>query len=169
MPCDGAWPIRFAAEAERLAQVLGAGEGALHHIGSTAVPGLAAKPIVDVLLVVEQLARLDAATDAFASAGYRARGENGIAGRRYFVRDDATGQRLAHVHAFEAGHPAIRRHLAVRDYLRAHAAEADAYAARKVALASVPGISAARYAEAKTPYVEALKERALRWDAAGRP
>lgn len=84
---DPRWPEMFTAESQLLQQVLPGGIAkAIHHIGSTSVPGLAAKPVIDILLEVPNLAELDACNTQMQQAGYIARGENGIAGRRYFVK-----------------------------------------------------------------------------------
>ncbi len=163
VPYDPGWRRRFEATAAVLRGVLGANVLALHHIGSTAVPGLAAKPIVDVLPVVADLGAVDRAGAAMAMAGFVARGENGLAGRRYFVRVTG-GRRTDHVHVFADGDAAIARHLAVRDFLRAHPDEAARYGALKTRLASADA-SSARYAAAKSPFVADLECRALAWAA----
>ena len=93
---------------------------ALHHIGSTAVPGLVAKPVVDLLGETESLVAIGAARPALEALGWRWRGENGAAGRRYFTMDDPeTGERSAHLHLPAAADPMIPWHLAFRDRLRA--------------------------------------------------
>lgn len=168
VPYDPGWPRRFEATAAALRAALGVNVLAVHHIGSTAVPGLAAKPILDVLPVVADLGAVDRAEAAMAAAGFSARGENGLAGRRYFVRATG-GRRTDHVHVYADGDAAIARHLAVRDFLRAHPDEAARYGALKTALASTDE-SSERYAAAKEPFVADLKRRALAWAAlTGRP
>lgn len=129
---DPAWPAAFLAEAERLRAALGPVARQVHHIGSTAVPGLLAKPIIDVLVVAPDLDALDARRPALEEAGYTWRGEFGIAGRRYFKRRE--NGRRAHVHAFPAAHPAVPRHLEFRDALRASPVLAAGYAEVKRAL-----------------------------------
>ncbi|MGK9173478.1 GrpB family protein [Yokenella regensburgei] len=126
---DAQWPARFAAESALLQRVLGKVMVRIHHIGSTSVPGLAAKPVIDILLEVNDLTALDGLNPAMAEAGYRARGENGIAGRRYFTRGD--NARSHQLHAFVTGDPQIRKHLAFRDYLRKNRDVAAAYAQLK--------------------------------------
>ncbi len=127
VPYDPAWPAEARAEAARLKAVLGEEAVAVHHFGSTAVPGLAAKPIIDLLVEVRDIDGIDAFNTALAALGYEARGENGIPGRRYFVRG-SPDVHTHHVHMFQAGGMEVTRHLAVRDYLRARPAEAEAYA-----------------------------------------
>ncbi len=100
---DPAW----AARAEGLIAALHAAVprvfGAVHHMGSTAIPGLPAKPVIDLLAEVEGLEALEGARGALAGLGWRRRGENGLAGRRYFTRDDPeTGTRAAQLHVYRA-------------------------------------------------------------------
>lgn len=84
VPYDPTWPVRFAEEAARLTPIFGENLVTLYHIGSTAVPGLHAKPIIDMLPEVYSLERVEAVNDAMSAAGYEVKGENGIPGRRYF-------------------------------------------------------------------------------------
>lgn len=125
---DASWPAAYADEAARLRAALGPVVREVHHIGSTAVP-LLAKPIIDVLVVAPDLEAIDARREALEKAGYKWRGENGIAGRRYLKRRK-NGHR-AHVHAFPGTHPAVPDHLFFRDALRASTALADGYAELK--------------------------------------
>jgi GrpB-like predicted nucleotidyltransferase (UPF0157 family) len=134
-PHDPAWRQQFDEEARRLAEHLGHVVVHLHHIGSTAIPGLFAKPIIDVLMEVVDLTSLDVATPILAALGYEAMGEYGIPGRRYFRRNDASGRRTHQVHAFESGTPEVERHLAFRDYMVAHSAAGRAYGDLKQTLA----------------------------------
>ena len=93
-------------ESRRLSDVLGKALIEIHHIGSTAIPGIAAKPVIDLMPVVRSLPEIDQKETAVCDLAYVLRGEFGISGRRFCVRDDpATGQRLFNVHIFEAGSP----------------------------------------------------------------
>ena len=131
---DPQWPVRFAEEAARLAPVFGDTLLAIHHIGSTSMPGMAAKPIIDIMPVVCQIELVDQCNPAMQALGYEPRGEYGIAGRRYFVKGQGN-DRSHHVHVFAADHPDVARHLDFRDFLIAHPPEAEAYASLKQALA----------------------------------
>lgn len=162
VPYDPQWPARFEATAAELRRALGANVVAVHHVGSTAVPGLAAKPVIDVLPVVADLGAVSQAEPALVDLGYEPRGEYGLPGRRYFVRE-AGGRRTDHVHVYEADDPAVARHLALRDYLRAHAEEAAQYGALKASVAEQYPHDRRRYSEAKGPIVSALEQRALTW------
>ena len=110
---DPKWPELFQIESEALAAVLGDEILRVHHIGSTAVPGLAAKPIIDILLEVKDVNTLDEYNAAMERLGYTARGEYGVPGRRFFLK--GLHNRTHHVHAFNVGSPAVSY-----THLRAH-------------------------------------------------
>ena len=104
-----AWPRQFADEAARIRRILGDNCVTIHHIGSTAVPGLAAKPVIDMLPVVRELAAVDHSAAAFARIGYEYLGEFGLPGRRYLRKG---GDRRTHqIHIFALGSAEIDRHL----------------------------------------------------------
>ncbi len=161
---DPAWAEAAAAEAARVTEALEA--VAVEHVGSTAVPGLAAKPVLDLLAGLPGDAHVrPEQIGAMEELGYECLGEFGLPGRIFFYKD-TDGRRTHHVHAVEHGGDQWRRHLAVRDYLRAHPDEAARYAAVKgAAAARTAGREA--YWEAKSAYVEELERRAL--SAPGRP
>lgn len=153
------WNKKFADEAAFIRQVIGAGLVALHHIGSTAIKGIHAKPVIDMLAVTSSLDALDAAAPALTAAGYQAMGPYGIDGRRYFRKHDAAGHRTHHLHGFATGSPQIERHLAFRDYLRSHPEIAQQYCVLKQRL--VAGTE--DYIDGKTPFVKATLADALAW------
>lgn len=160
------WGRAFAAEAEALQSVFGSSLQAVEHIGSTSVVGLAAKPIIDILLVVDRLAVANALTPGLASLGYSANGENGIPGRRYFVKG-ADDRRSHHLHVFERGSDQIERHLLFRDYLRAHPDAAACYADLKIALAREHREDPSSYQAGKEAFISEMRERARIWRASG--
>lgn len=156
------WPRIFHEEAQNVKAVLGPNLLSAHHIGSTAVPGLAAKPIIDILLVVQSLDTLDACNDTMLRLGYIAKGENGISGRRYFQRLEGE-QHLFHIHAFAVGHPEIARHLNFRDYLIAHPQTAQDYQDLKYTLAAQFREGPADYTADKGDFIRLVDERAAAW------
>jgi GrpB-like predicted nucleotidyltransferase (UPF0157 family) len=159
---DPRWPILAAEHAERLKR-LGPLVEQVHHIGSTSVPGLAAKPIIDLLPLVADLGALDRARGAVEALGYEWHGDYGIEGRRFCTFSDAAGGRVANVHFFAVDSPQVARHLAFRDYLRAHPEIARAYEREKRrARALHPGDSHA-YTDEKADWVKAAERDALDW------
>src|SRR5262245_2942500 len=132
VPHDGAWAPAATAEGERLISALAPVLLAVHHVGSTAIPGIVAKPILDLVPVATSVAALDACRPAVEALGYEWWGELGLPGRRYCTRSDpVTGRRLIQLHCYARGSPEIDRHLAFRDYLRHRPDVAEAYAREK--------------------------------------
>ena len=161
VPYDPAWPGLFSAEAERL-QKLFSSAGlavALEHTGSTAIRGLAAKPILDILGGYAAGANLTACIDVLTKAGYVHRGESGIPGREFFRRGDP---RAYHLHLTAIDSQFWRDHLTFRNRLRADDALRDSYAALKIELAARFPRDREAYIEAKGPFVNDV----LRNDAA---
>jgi GrpB-like predicted nucleotidyltransferase (UPF0157 family) len=153
---DPSWPAVFAREAQTVRAALAGIAVEVHHIGSTSVPGLLAKPIVDLMPVVADLRDVDACRPACEAAGFTWRGEHGLAGRRYLVRYAADGEdHLVHVHVLVSGHHEISRHLAFRDALRARPELVTAYAAVKRGLAAVSTDKTA-YQDGKSTFIEGV-------------
>ena len=161
VPYDPTWAELFEAEAARLSEAIPEGLVAVHHIGSTSVPGLAAKPTIDILAEVSDLTVLDRFDSNMESLGYLAKGEFGIPGRRFYLK--GLIDRTHHVHAFEQGSVGLHRHLAVRDYLRAHIEQVAEYGSLKLQIAKQFEHDSDGYCDAKHDYVQALERRALRW------
>lgn len=155
------WPVEYEKETAALRKALGEILVRVHHIGSTAVPGLAAKPVIDMLLEVTDLDALDALNASMRSLGYEPRGEFGIPGRRYFPKGGDA--RTHHVHAFAAGATQVLEHLAFRDYLRSHPKEIEAYGAVKRAASEAHRTDPKGYVAYKSAHVSALLNRALEW------
>ena len=156
------WPQLYRQEAEQIRAILRDNCVAIHHIGSTAVVGLCAKPVIDIMPVVVSLARVDAQKKAFEAIGYEVLGEFGIAGRRYLRKggDERTHQ----LHIFEQGaDEQIERHLALRDYLRAHPQDAAAYGRLKRQLAQQFPWDIESYCDGKDDLVRKLEQAALQW------
>ena len=156
------WREKYEEEAEKIREILRDNCLEIHHIGSTAVEGLKAKPIIDILPVVRDLGAVDARAGDFEELGYEYLGEFGIPGRRYLRKggDERTHQ----IHIFSAeSRGEIRRHLAVRDYLRTHREEADAYGRLKERLAEEYPYDIEGYCDGKDEFVKKLERRALAW------
>ncbi len=154
VPYDAAWPTLYEAERARLASILAAHDVALQleHTGSTAVPGLAAKPIIDILAGWKANDERTRAMRALETAGYAHRGEQGIAGRDFFRRGDP---RQYHLHLVRVGSTFWSDHLTFRDHLRHTPDAATAYAALKLALAERYSSDRGRYTDGKEEFVRA--------------
>ena len=164
VPYRQEWPATFELHRERIAAALGAVALGIDHIGSTAVPGLAAKPIVDMLLVVPDSADEDAYLPAMERAGYVLRvREPEFEEHRMF----RTPERDVHVHVLSAGSPEIERYLRFRDALRGAPFLRARYQALKQALAVEEWQDMNAYAAAKSRMVETIIHWSLRMDRRG--
>jgi GrpB-like predicted nucleotidyltransferase (UPF0157 family) len=163
VPYDPAWPAQFAMEADRLRAALDAELiVGIEHFGSTAVSGLAAKPIIDILIAVRSLAH-DKATiiEPIIALGYVYWSENPKTDRMFFVKGmPPYGERRTHhIHITEPDGEMWQHRLAFRDYLRANPDEADRYEALKRDLAATFPADREAYTVAKSDYVEAIYRR----------
>lgn len=154
------WPQMFQQEMKKIERILGDNCVAVCHIGSTSVPGLAAKPIIDMMPIVKELAAADAVSAEFEKIGYEYLGEFGIPGRRYLRKggDERTHQ----IHIFaRTDRKNIERHLALRDYLRTHPEAREAYGKLKKQLAEKYPYDIDGYCDGKDAFVRELEQRAL--------
>jgi len=159
------WPAMFQAEADKIARILGDNLVAIHHIGSTSVPGLRAKPIIDMMPVVKDISLVDKCNPQMAALGYEAMGEFGLPGLRYFRKGEH--ERTHHVHCYSlSSSDEIERHLAFRDYLRTHPDVARAYGELKTRLAQEHPDDAAAYMDGKDAWVKKTEREALAWKRA---
>jgi len=162
-----AWPELFEQEKAHLLAALGDRVETIEHFGSTSVPGLAAKPVIDILIGVRDLAEVERfCIAAITGLGYEyvPDYEDEMPNRRYFRRSDADGVRTHHVHLWPVDHPDYDRHIVFRDYLRTHPDEAAAYEAVKRELITQFD-DGNDYAEAKSVFVLPCEERAFAWRA----
>lgn len=159
---DDAWPQFFAAEADALRGIFCEALFAAHHMGSTSVPGMVAKPVIDILLELRSLEDADCAAPAMRLRGYDVRGAYGIEGRRYFSKPRGAGDPVGfHVHAYCEGSPQIERHLRFRDYLLAKPDVAHAYALLKLSLCAPDGSLLPDYQDRKADFVRRVDQLAL--------
>lgn len=164
-PYDPTWTVRFDSEAARIHEVLGLGVR-IDHVGSTAVPGLAAKPIVDIQLSLDSLIPRDAYVGPLTSLGYRWVLDAWTDDHEYFSRDE-NGERAFQIHACRTGSDWERRHLAFRDWLREHPEDAEEYSHIKRGLAERHPHDIMAYVGGKTPFVRRIEALALEAAAAG--
>ncbi len=165
VPYDPTWPTRFSEEARRLREVCRALALRIDHVGSTSIPGLAAKPVIDIQVTVTSLQPLGAWTERLGPLGYVHHASPDDAAYPFFHRP-ATWPHTHHVHLCVAGSVIGRATLALRDYLRDHPELRDAYEQEKRRLArehvgDTPGRRES-YATGKSPFLNPLIEQALR-------
>ena len=161
-PYDPHWPDHYQHEANQIAKIFSDQLVSIHHIGSTSIPGIKAKPVIDIMVVVREIEQVQQFYQAMIDLGYIPRGEHGIPGRRYF-RKGSDEVHSHHVHVYGQGHQAILQHLNFRDYLRAHPMEAQAYNQLKGDLAQQYREDLAGYTEGKTEFVVERNQRASHW------
>lgn len=163
VPHNPQWRDAFETEAGHIADALGENVIAIRHIGSTAIPNIYAKPVIDLLVEVRDITEVDGRSLAMESLGYEVMGEFGINGRRYFRKDNREGIRTHQIHTFETGSAQIERHLAFRDYLIAHPDEAQRYSELKRKLAEKHSQSMDEYIDGKDGFIKETDRRAARW------
>ena len=160
-PYDERWQSIFEEEVHNIHNILGAEIIEIHHIGSTAVNGLQAKPVIDIMPVVKEIGKVDEFNKAMTAIGYDPKGENGIAGRRYFQKGG--DHRTHHIHFFEMESPEIQRHLAFRDYLRSHPQDAKKYGDLKEQLAMQFPFAIESYIKGKEQLAQEIENKAMEW------
>lgn len=161
IPYQSAWKREYIFERDRLFAKFGDRLSRVHHIGSTSVEGLAAKPIIDILLVVPSLTALDESAEEFSSLGYEPKGEFGIKGRRYYRKGVA--ERTHQIHAFQIGDSNIERHLAFRDYLAEHPVVARKYQEIKLKAAAECNGDLEAYCDGKDEFIKEYEQKAIVW------
>lgn len=163
VPYDSNWPSQYEQEAIRIRGVFGKEIVATHHIGSTSIPGMSAKPIIDLLVEVRDIEKVDSYNKGMIALGYEPRGELGIPRRRYFSREEPKDVRTHHVHAYQSDNIELERHLAFRDYMIAHPEDAKNYCELKIVLARRFQWDIDGYISGKHRYMERMEEVALEW------
>jgi GrpB-like predicted nucleotidyltransferase (UPF0157 family) len=160
---DENWPNLYQQEITRINAVLGEEIVSAYHIGSTSIPGMWAKPIIDILLKVKDIIEIDNYNNEMIALGYEPRGELGILGRRYFSREEPKDVRTHHIHAYQADNIELERHLAFRDYMIAHPEDIKIYSELKIVLARRFQWDIDGYISGKHLYMERMERAALKW------
>ncbi|OMD63331.1 hypothetical protein BSK62_21615 [Paenibacillus odorifer] len=156
------WSLMFNEEAQKIKDIFADALVDIHHIGSTSVPGLKAKPIIDIMPVVRNIEAVDGFNQQMTALGYECMGEFGISGRRYFRKGG--NSRTHHVHVFQMDNKIdIGRHLAVRDYLRSHPEAVKQYGDLKDTLAKQFPEDIGAYIDGKEEFVVNLEKTAYEW------
>jgi GrpB-like predicted nucleotidyltransferase (UPF0157 family) len=155
---DAAWPSTFETLRSRAWEVVADFALSIEHVGSTSVPGLAAKPIIDMSVVVRDPVEVPLAINRLATVGYVHRGDRGVEGREAFY--SPAGLPAHHLYVCQQGSPALANHLAVREYLQTHPTTADAYARLKRRLAQEFVDDIDGYVDGKTSFLLAILREA---------
>jgi len=163
VPHNPRWAASFEHAADEVKAALGDNLLVIHHIGSTSIPGIYAKPIIDMLAIARYLPGIDDCANRTRRIGYEPRGEFGISGRRYFRRDNSAGVRTEQVHVFAAESPHVLRHLAFRDFLRARPELAHQYSELKQRLALAHPFDIEAYMDGKDAFIREAETKALEW------
>jgi GrpB-like predicted nucleotidyltransferase (UPF0157 family) len=158
---DEQWHQLFAEEKARLQNAIGEFVVAVEHVGSTAVCGIAAKPILDIAVAINDKANGEKCIAPLENLGYVYRGENGIAGRFYFVK--GAPARTHHLHMLLAGSEEFRNHLFFRDYLRANPESAAKYDKLKRNLAEKYGNDRDAYLDGKAAFVASILQKSIEY------
>ncbi|AKA48181.1 hypothetical protein IX51_02660 [uncultured archaeon] len=165
---DPRWPESYENEAETIRGIFGSNIVDIQHIGSTSVPGLKAKPTIDIMVSVESLLAVDEVNSEMKKAGFEALGEYGIPGRRFFKKvrfvDPENWVHSVHVHVFfRDDKENLRRHLAVREFLKAHPGKAEVYGKLKAEVAAKHPNDNEAYISGKEKFVTELQKEAMEW------
>jgi GrpB-like predicted nucleotidyltransferase (UPF0157 family) len=159
------WKNEFEQEAQKIKAIYDDLLLEIHHIGSTSVAGLKAKPVIDIMPIVSDINEVDKFDDQMGALGYEPLGENGIVGRRFFRKDNkALGKRTHHVHVFDQhSHDEIIRHLAFKAYLIAHPEIANQYGNLKSRLAATYPNDIESYMAGKNDFIQKIEKQAVAW------
>ena len=157
-PFDPEWKDHFLEERERISDAIGEHILSIEHIGSTSIPGLSAKPVIDIGIGLKNFEAGFACVKQMESLEYLYKGENGIKDRHYF-RTDADIVKF-HVHMFSQGHPKLLDHLLFRDYLRAHPEEKQKYQQLKEELSQKYADQRSLYTPGKADFIQGILEKA---------
>ncbi len=155
------WIEEFALESENIKNIMEKEIVNIHHIGSTSIPGICAKPIIDILIEVKDIKCIDSYNKNMEGIGYIAKGEYGISGRRFFLK--GLYERTHHLHIFQVGNHEIQRHLLFRDYMIAHPLQAKKYESLKKELAVKYKYNIEGYCNGKDSFIRSADEKAKVW------
>lgn len=162
VPHNPCWQQEFQRESKLVATAFGNNFSAIHHIGSTSISNIHAKPIIDMLVEVIDIEEVDKSNAEIVGLGYEPMGEFGISGRRYF-RKEINHIRTHHIHAFQISSPDVARHLDFRDYMIAHPEDARQYSQLKQELAKQFPHDIESYMDGKDAFIKEMQIKANNW------
>lgn len=158
-----AWKTDFAKEVSFLRTVLPDDGWEVYQIGSTAIHGIMAKPVVDFLIAMENFSLLEMSLEKLTAGGLHDRGEAGVSGRRFFLRGTPGGERSAHFHFYQKDHPDVKRHLLFVVYLNTHPEKAHEYEQLKLRLSQKYRFDAEKYTFGKSEWIQKTDREAAEW------
>ena len=161
VPYSPNWKEEFLSESEKISNIMKNEIINIYHIGSTAIPGIFAKPVIDILVEVKNINYIDNYNNEMERLGYIPRGEAGIEGRRYFLK--GLYKRTHHVHIFETGNPEIKKHIDFRDYMVSHSEDAKRYEELKKELARKFRFDSTSYVAGKDSFIKDIDKKAAEW------
>lgn len=163
------WVAEFELRRKILEKILGDSIIDIYHIGSTAIPGMPAKPQIDILVVTRDLGAVRMKRDQMAAEGFHARGDYTGIGEEYFTQDSPDGRRMTSVHVLPQGHKEIEEQIAFRDYLMANAEDRNLYAEAKKRLFAEHHDNYSAYGSGKEKVIEDIRQRAKEWQRQNYP
>lgn len=144
--------MKFAKEAQLIKEIFGKSALAVHHVGSTAIPGIYAKPEIDIHVEIDTIGNIERYSEGMTFLGYRVRGDEVEPGSHYYSKDE-NGIRTFKVHVSESSHPSLKNQLQFRDYLRKHPKRAKQYSDLKRRLAETNKTGIMEYLNGKRPFI----------------
>ncbi|MDP3641368.1 MAG: GrpB family protein, partial [Alphaproteobacteria bacterium] len=156
---DPKWIQLFEKELLLLHSIFGEVALIIHHIGSTAIPGIKAKPIIDILITTNSIHAIDNFDDQMEQSDYVIGGEFGLVGRRFYCKGDDQHCHF-HVHVYEATHPSVEKYLLFRNYMINHPNDAKDYESLKTDLATKYPNNRTLYTQSKGEYIDKILEKA---------
>jgi len=159
---DESWEPMFELEKDRLEKLFGDLVIQVYHIGSTAIPNIYAKPIIDILIEVKDIEKVDKFNPGMRQLGYIPKGEYGIPGRRFFIKGTEVN-RTHHIHIFQQGDVEVGKHVNFRDYMRLHPDKAVAYSKLKRDLAQKYPEDITGYMSEKNDFIKKIEAEIMIW------
>lgn len=163
LPYDPSWAKAFEAQTKQIQEALGAIDIDFHHIGSTSIPGMIARPIIDILGVVSSFTLTDPRGNDMRRLGYEVLGEFGMDDRRYYRMTSRLGSWSYQLEIYVEGSDQIEKHIATRDYLIEHSEHAQTFAELKTELIANPSLKLDEYLNGKARLTNEIERNALRW------
>ena len=155
------WKDMYKEESEKIKNILSDIIINIHHIGSTAIPGIKAKPVIDILVEVKDIEGVDQYNHKMKELGYEAMGEYGIPKRRFFRKGRI--KRTHHVHMFQVGNEEIEKHINFKEYLIAHPDKAREYLKLKEKLVDKYTYNVENYTNSKSDFIKEIDKKAKLW------